>query len=180
MNNNGTGILSVRVPSAIKRVYRENAEDMSRDMSTLLQNALIHYLDVHEDIEVSEAVEKVLENKSEYNLAEDEEFFRNMERKRVRATYMEATYIEYMDDFLASLYLSNRDYYGEDDLEELLKEHMTVLERRAEHHGVHEAYEQRTEEPLAYAKEYIERKKVEDKAFKDDTNNGRTGDLSDE
>lgn len=180
MSSRGKPQLSARVPSAIKRAYRENAEEMGRDMSTLIQNAVIHYLDVHEDLEVSNAVEKVLENKKEYNLAEDEEFFRNMERKRVRATYMEATYIEYMDDFLASLYLSNRDYYGEDDLEALLKEHMTVLERRAEHHGVHEAYEQRTEEPLEYAKEYIERKKVEDKAFKDDANKGRTGDLSDE
>lgn len=180
MTNYGNPIISVRIPRSIKKAYRENADEIGIDMSSLLQNALIHYLDVHEDIELNDTVQKVVENQKEYKQAEDEEFFRQMESKIVRASYMDATYIEYMDNFLASLYMSNKAYYGEDELESIIQEHMTVLKRRAEHHGVLEEYEDRKQSPLSYAKEYVKRKGVENKAFNKNSKDYRTEDDSDE
>lgn len=166
MDNKRT--LGAEVFKPIYEKYEELAANGEFPISVPVKNALYAYIERHEDVELSDTLQKVIDNQEEYKRIREERLYRQLENKRISETLMKSTYRRFMDSFLAEIYLSNSEYMGEDELKELMRSSMGALKNRAEHYDMLEAYQARKEDPLNYAKEYVESEKVRDKAFDND------------
>lgn len=167
MSNTPTRTMAVRLPVPVKRALHSYAHKTEQDVSRILKQAIYTHVDRLEDIELHPTVEKTLESMDYYNEYYAEQFFIDKENEVVSTQIKEHTYIDYMDNFLARIFLSNKPYYTDKELKNLMRDAMKVLERRAEHHGVLKRYKARHEEPIKYAEMYLDRKTTEGKTLKD-------------
>lgn len=159
--------ISVRVSRPIIEEYTELARKTGEDPAKYYRNALYSWLDRNPDVELQGTIKKVVERRDLYLNAEEEKLYMKMENKRISNAIKENTFKEFMDNFMAQIYLSNSGYMAQSELEELLKENLKVLKERAEHHGELESYKARLESPVEYTVEYLDRKSRHDETFSD-------------
>lgn len=160
MNNINTTTISVRVPATVKSEYKDYAEDRKHNPSHFYRMAIYNYMELKEDFEVDKPTERILDNIKRYDYAEMNELFLERENQIISQQIKKATFMRFMDNFLAEIYLKNKQYVmtGEitrDDLRYLMKDAFEELEERAYYHGFETAYESRMEQPFKYARERI-------------------------
>lgn len=149
------------VSSKVHRAYTQELDKIAREKdlsrSEVIKRAIIDFIARNEDLELEDATEELLERSDEYKEMYAEENYINMENKRISLSYKERTFLNFMDKQLAQVYYMNKDYYGEEQLENVLKNHLKAFSNRAEWHGLEGKYKQRLEQPIHYAKEFLDR-----------------------
>lgn len=168
MTKNNYAALHSRVHPAMKEKIEEIAEKREKTRSELLRNILYEFIDHNEEIELSDTMKKVTGLKDQWMELMEEDLLIQKSNEMASVRLKQETYIEYIDQFVAHIYRSNRDYIEDDDeLREKIRNAMDVLAVRAEHHGVKEEFEKRHEKPIECAKRYLSRKAKDDDAFYD-------------
>lgn len=149
------------VGSRLHRAYVQEIDDIAREKeksrSEVVKNAVMDYLARQETIELKEPTKELLKNQEQYKDLIAEENYINMENKRISISYKERTFLNFMDKQIAQVWYMNKDYYDEDQLENVLTNHLEAFRNRAEWHGLEGKFKERKEEPVKYAKDFLDR-----------------------
>lgn len=157
--------ISTRISMPMNDRLEKIVDNIQKPKSHILKDALYSYLERHQDIELEGLNKQIIQNREKYLEAERNKRFRELENDVIRERVMRDTFLEFMDGFLAQIYISNKEYIEHEELKDMMQDSLRVLQNRAEHAGFIEKYENRLEAPIEYATEYLERKTVEDHAF---------------
>lgn len=116
-----------------------------------------------ESYEIYDDVERILKNEEELNKANSDNRFRDITKEIINSSIRQKTVIRYVDRHLASIYIKNRDYFEENEIEEMLKDHLDAFKPRIEEEGEKyvKRWEMRKEKPIKYAKDELERRSDE-------------------
>lgn len=150
-------MIGTRVHPAVKKAFDDYASNTERDRAKVLREALYNYLNRHEDMELSDTMERVANRSDVYQSTKEEQLFIELENERVSNSKRMFTFLEYVDDNLADIYMANYRYIEREELVSMMKDHLDVYQARAEYYGEEtvERLNRRREEPVKYAKNQV-------------------------
>lgn len=160
-------VIGARIHGALRQCIEDIKEARQISDSQVVKEALSLYVDRHEDADVPEPVQKVLNQSEQMRETLAEDYYIQQQNFKVSTKLKELTFIEYMDKNIAVVYLANKPHMDEDSLKEHMRESLEALRERAVHHGYEHQWKNRKEYPIEYAEEFLERKNLEEKAFND-------------
>lgn len=159
--------ISTRISLGMYSELDKHSDKIKKTPSTILREALYTYLDMREDVELMPVNRKIIDNNKRYIKAFNEQRYRELENTVISETLMKNTFVEFMDNFIAQVYITNKPYKSTSELKEIIKDSLECLRERAEHSDELKAYNERLETPIEYAEEFLDRKATERKAFED-------------
>lgn len=142
---------------ALANELNDIARKEDKSISNIVRDAVMDYIARYDEHEVAEATKKRLEQQGVYKEVYAEDFLLREENKKISISYKQRTFLNFMDKQLAQVWYMNKDYYSESELEDVLKNHLKSFEVRAEWHGLEGRYKKRREDPIKYAKTFLDR-----------------------
>jgi len=168
-------VVNTRISLGMYSDLEKHSDKINKQFSSILRDALYRYMDSKDDIELQEINQNVIERSSTYEKAFNEQRYRELENRVITETLMKNTFIEFMDNFLAQVYITNKPYKDNESLKTIMRDSLKSLKERAKHSDELSAFQERKETPIAYAEEFMDRKATEEKAFEDSDFDVRIG-----
>lgn len=159
-------IISAEVHKAINKELKKIAEKTEKSKSQVIRDALAVFINRY-DIEVNEHVQKILDQHDTYDDVDGLDYFIGKENYKISVRTKENTFIQYMNQGLANVYLSNKADLSTERTKELMRDTLEAMKMRAEEHGFEKEWQDRYEHPIEYTEEYLDRKTAENRAFGD-------------
>lgn len=145
------------------KMITDITEETHKSRSELGREYILDGLARQKEVEPSDTMERILENREVYRDTQEELLYYRLENERVGASVKRQTFLSFVDKTLAQLYLKLQHYYTDAELKKRLNEHLETFKDRAQYHegDMMERIEARQENPVMYAQKKLDRMRKE-------------------